>query len=427
MPQLGETVTEGTITRWMKSVGELVIVNEPLFEVSTDKVDSEVPSPAAGVLTEIFALEGQTVEVGARLAVIGDSAQSSNATDASAVETDINPVRADQPTLPKESIAVAQAPQPARAAEDLHIDTQKHLLSPVVRRVLLENGMSETDVRGTGPQGRIRHDDVLRAVADHAADGSLALPSLALRQSAPSAEPEHTPPLSPAPPLTPESLSHPPTTPAGHQSAPQTPSFLATQPNRSVSMESVRGPSDRAVSFSRMRRLTAEHMVRSKATSPHAFIAKEVDFEAVDRVRKVWGERFKTEEGFSLTYLPFITRAAVEALRNFPLLNASVVEDSLLVHTEVNLGIVVDLAHEGLVVPVVHRAEGGHARAVLPDASATWLIERAAANSIRTTSRVGHFPSRMTAHSGPSSPFRSSTSPKWPSSLPMALPADRSC
>jgi 2-oxoglutarate dehydrogenase E2 component (dihydrolipoamide succinyltransferase) len=106
-----------------------------------------------------------------------------------------------------------------------------------------------------------------------------------------------------------------------------------------------------------MRRRTAEHMVRSKATSPHAFIANEVDFEAVERVRKGWGDRFRSEEGFRLTYLPFVARAAVEALRDFPLLNASVVEDSLVVHPDVNLGIAVDLSHEGLIVPVIHRAE----------------------------------------------------------------------
>jgi len=124
-----------------------------------------------------------------------------------------------------------------------------------------------------------------------------------------------------------------------------------------VSMASFRAAGDQLVPFSNMRRRTAEHMVRSKATSPHAFIANEVDFESVERVRNAWGERFKAEEGFTLTYLPFVARAAVEALRDFPLLNASVVDDALLVHSEVNLGIAVDLAHEGLIVPVIHRAE----------------------------------------------------------------------
>jgi 2-oxoglutarate dehydrogenase E2 component (dihydrolipoamide succinyltransferase) len=116
-------------------------------------------------------------------------------------------------------------------------------------------------------------------------------------------------------------------------------------------------PTDRVVPFSNMRRRTAEHMVRSKQTSPHAFIATEADFENVERVRRSAGERFRAEEGYSLTYLPFVARAAVEALRQFPHLNASVGEDALIVHQEINLGIAVDLNHEGLIVPVVHRAE----------------------------------------------------------------------
>jgi 2-oxoglutarate dehydrogenase E2 component (dihydrolipoamide succinyltransferase) len=128
-------------------------------------------------------------------------------------------------------------------------------------------------------------------------------------------------------------------------------------PAPSTTMAAFRRAGDQVVPFSNMRRRTAEHMVRSKATSPHAFIANEVDFETVERVRKAWGERFKAEEGFSLTYLPFIARATVEALRDFPLLNASVADDSLVVHSEINLGIAVDLSHQGLIVPVIHRAE----------------------------------------------------------------------
>jgi pyruvate dehydrogenase E2 component (dihydrolipoamide acetyltransferase) len=124
-----------------------------------------------------------------------------------------------------------------------------------------------------------------------------------------------------------------------------------------ASMAAFRRAGDQVVPFSNMRRRTAEHMLRSKATSPHAFIAYEVDFENVERVRKAWGARFKEEEGFSLTYLPFIGRATVEALRDFPLLNASVVDDSLVVHSEINLGIAVDLSNEGLIVPVIHQAE----------------------------------------------------------------------
>src|ERR1700734_3071442 len=201
------------------------------------------------------------------------------------------------------------------------------LLSPMVRKLLAENGISETEVTGTGSGGRITRDDAQRVVE-------------ARRTAAPPPAPAVPPPPA-APPV---------------QAAPVSP-VARTPQAPPVSMASFRAAGDQVVPFSNMRRRTAEHMVRSKATSPHAFIANEVDFESVERVRKAWGERFKAEEGFALTYLPFVARATVEALRDFPLLNASVVDDSLLVHAEVNLGIAVDLSHEGLIVPVIHRAD----------------------------------------------------------------------
>jgi pyruvate dehydrogenase E2 component (dihydrolipoamide acetyltransferase) len=194
----------------------------------------------------------------------------------------------------------------------------------MVRRLLSENGIDRSEVNGTGPGGRITRDDVLREVD--------------VRRAGSAAPAAPTSPASPAP-------ASPPAPPS-------------SEPVRATTPPSVsRGAGDQLIPFSNMRRRTAEHMVRSKATSPHAFIAKEVDFEVVERVRAAWGERFRAQEGFSLTYLPFVARASVEALRDFPLLNASVVEDALLVHAEVNLGIAVDLSHEGLIVPVVHRSE----------------------------------------------------------------------
>jgi len=336
MPQLGETVTEGTITRWMKSIGDPVERDEPLFEVSTDKVDSEVPSPAAGVLTEILVPEGETVEVGVRLAVIGDGAGSSASGGTPAVGTAEPPAPQPEPAtaappppppasapapapVPAPAPAETPAPAPAAGAADGN-GSEPLLLSPIVRKLLAENGISESEVTGTGAGGRITREDALRVVESRRSAA----------QTAPTAPPA---PAAPAMPVA---------------SAPPAPG---------VSMASFRRAGDQLVPFSNMRRRTAEHMVRSKATSPHAFIANEVDFEAVERVRAAWGERFKAEEGFTLTYLPFVARAAVEALRDFPLLNASVVDDSLLVHSEVNLGIAVDLSHEGLIVPVIHRAE----------------------------------------------------------------------
>ena len=215
---------------------------------------------------------------------------------------------------------MAQAP--AASAESNGAEAR--VLSPMVRKLLAENGISESEVTGTGSGGRITRDDALRVV-----DARRARRRRRRR-----------------------------TNPLPHQSHPRRPRLCqAPRPGPpSPWRRSVRA-GDQVVPFSNMRRRTAEHMVRSKATSPHAFIANEVDFESVERVRTAWGERFKAEEGFSLTYLPFVARAAVEALRDFPLLNASVVDESLVVHSEVNLGIAVDLAHEGLIVPVIHRAE----------------------------------------------------------------------
>jgi 2-oxoglutarate dehydrogenase E2 component (dihydrolipoamide succinyltransferase) len=336
MPQLGETVTEGTVTKWMKAVGDTVARDEPLFEVSTDKVDSEVPSPAAGVLTDIIVPEGDTVEVGVVLAKIGDDADDAgDAGDAAAPAAEApapptpapapepapqsTPAQAPAPPPPPPTAASAPAPQPAPPATPAAADAPEPLvLSPVVRKLLTENGINAADVTGTGVGGRITREDVLKVVdAQHASVTAPAAP--------------------PAPAPAPAAAQPAP--------APATPAPV------------LRGAGDQVVPFSNMRRRTAEHMVRSKSTSPHAFIAYETDFENVERVRKTWGERFKGEEGFSLTYLPFVARAAVEAMRDFPLLNSSVVDDALVVHPEVNLGIAVDLSHEGLIVPVIHRAE----------------------------------------------------------------------
>ncbi len=368
MPQLGETVTEGTITRWMKSVGDSVERDEPLYEVSTDKVDSEVPSPAAGVLTEILVPEGETVEVGVTLAVIGEGAVSSGpaATGVPVVEAPAAPPPPPPPAQASPPPAQA-SPPPAQAspppAPEVPVapspgqvpgseDGDRLVLSPIVRRLLAENGIGEAEVEGTGPGGRITREDALRVIEARrtTAPSPAPAPRAAVASPAP-AEPGQPPP----PPLvSPPPVPSPPT--AG-EPAPPPPPVPSPAPAAMVSMASFRAAGDQVVPFSNMRRRTAEHMVRSKATSPHAFIANEVDFEAVERVRKAWGERFKAEEGFTLTYLPFVARAAIEALRDFPLLNASVVDDSLVVHSEINLGIAVDLAHEGLIVPVIQRAE----------------------------------------------------------------------
>ncbi len=368
MPQLGETVTEGTITRWFKSVGDAVERDEPLFEVSTDKVDSEVPSPAAGVLTQILVPEGETVEVGVALAVIGDGSEGAAAPaapagaqapappepmGAPAVQTappvSAAPPAQTAPPSPPPPAAAQPSPAPAAPSASPPASTpngsaggtsEPLVLSPLVRKLLSESGISEAEVTGTGPGGRITREDALAVIESRGAAPAPPAPPVAPAPPAPAVQP-----TAPGPP--PQAPATPPVPTRAPMAAPAPP----------VSMASFRAAGDQVVPFSNMRRRTAEHMVRSKATSPHAFIANEVDFEAVERVRRAWGERFRAEEGFSLTYLPFVARAAVEALRDFPLLNASVVDDSLLVHAEINLGVAVDLSHEGLIVPVVHRAE----------------------------------------------------------------------
>ena len=273
MPQLGETVADGTVTKWFKQVGDTVTRGEPLFEVATDKVDTEIPAQADGVLTEVLVREGTTVDVGTRLAVIGgDTASPSAPTVAGPAEV-----------LTTAAAAASSAPRLASRASEK--------LSPLVRRLLAENGLSAQDVTGTGPDGRITRRDV------EAAAGAASTPVVSAREG------------------------------------------------------------DEVIPFSKIRKLTAEHMVRSKATSAHTLMVKEVDFEAVERVRRSRGAQFKDEEGFSLTYLPFVAVAALAVLREFPHLNASVGHDELIVHHTLNLGIAVDLDAEGLVVPVIKRAD----------------------------------------------------------------------
>ncbi len=337
MPQLGETVTEGTITKWFKAVGDTVARDEPLFEVSTDKVDSEVPSPADGVLTAILVEEGDTVDVGVALAVIDGDASVAAPAAAPAAEAaapvaapavapaSAAPAPAPLHALPDEPVAAASAPPappaPAPAPGTARVApatsvvaagpvppgavVQSQVLSPVVRRLLAEHGLEPSSVQASGLGGRITRADV-EAVIERGTTPSV-VPSI------PSATT-----VTPVPPA---------------------------------------GARDEVVPFTNIRRRTAEHMVRSKATSAHTLMVKEIDYERVEQVRRLHGGRFREEEGFTLTYLPFVARATVEALAEFPHLNASVGEDALVVHHDVNLGIAVDLDNEGLIVPVVHRSE----------------------------------------------------------------------
>ncbi len=386
MPQLGETVTEGTITRWFKQVGERVAADEALFEVSTDKVDSEVPAPAAGYLAEIRVAEGDTVAVGATLAVLSDdppgaegagtagqepageapvapdesgsgegrSAEPEEAREEAGPSGDgvagADGDRAGPSLVPSDAPSPAAAPAPldevpARApartgapgeggAERAGTGGSPALLSPLVRRLVAEHGLDPGAITGTGAGGRITRNDVQAVIQGGGSqtgtgrDGGGATPS---RPPAPTTRP----PASPAP-----------------------------------ASDGQSGREHEVVPFSNMRRRTAEHMTRSKATSAHTLVVMEVDYEGVDRVRLAAKDRFKAEEGVNLTYLPFVSRAVVDALREFPHMNATVGDDALVVHRAVHLGIAVDLHFEGLMVPVVHGADGKRLRVLAREIAA---------------------------------------------------------
>ena len=343
LPQLGETVTEGTITRWFKKVGDTVSADEPLFEVSTDKVDTEVPSPISGTLTEIRVAEGDTVPVGTVIAVVGAAGAAPAPTSAPApvaaapapVAVAPTPVVAPAPAPAPAPVVVASAPAPAPAvAAPAPVATSNKLLSPVVRRLVAEHGIDVNALVGSGPGGRITREDVL----DHIDRTGLKATPVA---------------AAPAPVVA---------APAPVAAAAPTPVVAAPAPVARPAV--VSSDREQVIALSKIRKLTGSHMIMSKSTSPHAFSVVEVDYANVDRARSAIKDSWKAGEGFSLTYLPFISRAVVDALREFPHLNASIDGDNLVVHGYVDLGIAVDLDYTGLLVPVVRNADGKRIRAI---------------------------------------------------------------
>ena len=308
MPQLGETVVEGTILRWFKVEGEPIGQDEPLFEVSTDKVDAEVPSAFGGFVRQILAAEGDTVPIGATVALIG---------------ADLDEPITDLPTEPDPEVTapgpdevrsarVRSTPSVTRRSEPLAGAGGSTFLTPVVRRLLDEHAIDAATIHGSGRDGRITRADVLAVAAN------------------PTSAPGRPAPLPGA------------AVPVPGAAVP-VPEAAVPVPGAAVP---VPGAGDTVVAFSRSRRATAEHMVRSRATSAHALVAVEVDYAAIDRVRA----------GSGLSYLPFVARAVLDGLRQFPHLNASVGDDCLIVHPEVHLGLAVDVGGEALVVPVIRSA-----------------------------------------------------------------------
>lgn len=290
MPQLGETVAEGTIARWLKRVGDAIERDEPLFEVETEKVATEIPAPVTGVLVEVLVEEGETVDVGARLAIISEEGAATTGANSGSTGSE-----KPAPTRMRSSGRSDARKSESKAESSSAV---KHRLSPAVRKLLEENQLEPSDVPLSTPGARLTKKDVLTYLE---------------RQSGASGA-------------------------------------SATSP-------AATGSEGEVIPFDRVRKLTAEHMVRSKQVSPHVYQGIEGDFEAVEAVRSKYRRQWREEHGATLTYLPFIARAVVMTLKEFPRLNASVNSDQLLLHTHVNLAIAIDLGLVGLVAPVIREAE----------------------------------------------------------------------
>ncbi|MEO8657820.1 MAG: 2-oxoglutarate dehydrogenase, E2 component, dihydrolipoamide succinyltransferase [Bryobacteraceae bacterium] len=318
MPQMGESIVEGTLTRWLKKPGERVERDEPLLEISTDKVDSEIPSPAAGTLKEILVPEGTTVAINTVVGRIEDGGAATAAPAAAAPE----PVAAAaEPVAEAAPAAAAPAPAPAAAPEPESEDSGP--LSPLVRRMVREHNVDVRQVRGTGAGGRITKQDIENFVSARAG-----APAPAAPVAAPVAAPA---PAAPA------------------VQAPAAPAAVAPLPPAGMAKT-------RVEPMSTMRQKIAEHMLMSKRTSAHVTTVHKVDMTKVAKIRAKQKEEFQTRYGFGLTFLPFVIRAAAEALRVFPIFNASIEGTNILYHNDVNIGIAVALDN-GLIVPVIRAAD----------------------------------------------------------------------
>jgi pyruvate dehydrogenase E2 component (dihydrolipoamide acetyltransferase) len=330
MPQMGVSVSEGTITKWLKQQGEQVEADEPLLEISTDKVDTEVPSPGSGLLSEILVQEGETVDVGTKLAVIGgdgasaaapqqEEAPPEPATQAAADEAMASASEGVGDVAPSQQ---AETPEPAQAAQS----NGKTFVSPVVAKIASEHGVDPSQVQGTGRGGRVTKKDILGFIES---GGKAAAP-------APPAAPAAAPAEAPAAPSPPAPAKAPPPVPA--------PS--AAQPGEAFEP------------MTAMRKGIAEHMRRSLDTSAHVTSAIEVDMSKVSAIRAKLKKEYQQSYGVNPTYLIFVARAAAETLREYPWINGELRGDQIVTRQFVNIGFAVELQDgKGLIVPVVKNAE----------------------------------------------------------------------
>jgi pyruvate dehydrogenase E2 component (dihydrolipoamide acetyltransferase) len=341
MPQMGESIFEGTITKWLKKPGDKVERDEPLFEISTDKVDAEIPSPSAGVLKEIKIPEGQTVPIQTVVAVI-DGAGSATAATAPAPATPA-PAKAPapapaaaKPAAPAPSPAPSAAPPPPAAAPAAGPGAERIHSSPLVRRMAKEHGIDLATLEGTGAGGRITKEDIEAAIA--AQSGGTAAP-------APSASATR-----PTPPPPPPAPSAAPGAPAVHGSQ------YAPALQVGVPRERIYFGNYEIHPLSVMRQKIAEHMVASKHVSPHVYSVDEIDMSKVAAVRAKSRDEFEKRYETKLTYMPFFVKAAVAGLRAYPTVNASLDGTNMVLHKDINIGIAVALDW-GLIVPIIKNAD----------------------------------------------------------------------
>ena len=341
MPQMGVSVSEGTITKWLKQEGESVAADEALLEISTDKVDTEVPSPGEGVLQQILVPEGETVDVGTKLAVIAPEGAAAAAADGA-------PPAAEEEEKPAEDVpepatqaaadeAMAAASEgvgdvaPSTPSPSAPTDNGKTFVSPVVARIASEHGVDPNQVHGTGAGGRVTKKDILAFI----------------ESGAPAAAPEAKPAAPEAPPAAPE--PSPPAPPAAPP--PPKPEPVAVEAGQPQ-------PGDVLEPMNAMRRGIAEHMRRSLDTAAHVTSAIEVDMSKVVAIRAKLKKEYEAAYGVNPTYLSFVARATVETLRDYPWINGEIRGDQIVTRNYVNLGFAVELADgKGLIVPVLKNAE----------------------------------------------------------------------
>jgi len=314
MPQMGESIVEGTLTRWLKKPGDRVERDEPLFEISTDKVDTEIPSPSEGVLSEVLVQEGATVAINAVVARIGDGAKAAEAPKEQAAAVRPTEAPAEPKVQPEAKAAAPAAPAPAPPSpaptEQAETTSEQGPLSPLVRKMAREYNIDLARVKGTGEGGRITKQDVEAYMSSQAA-------------------------------RTYESAAPAPAAAAQAQAAP---------------LPLAESAKTRTEPMSTMRQKIAEHMVMSKRTSAHVTTVHRVDMTKIAKLRDRSKAEFQARNGFSLTFLPFMTAAAGEALRAFPIFNASIDGKNIIYHRDINIGIAVAL-DGGLIVPVIRNSD----------------------------------------------------------------------